>query len=81
MKAKAKVIRSSVKIESRTGNYMYATAHPVPNNIYLYASATDKIGMRNYLYVTPEEPQLVEWLVPDYGIEYNVYSNVDWVIN
>lgn len=33
--------------------------------------------LKNYLNVSPEE---VQWITPDYGIVYNVYSDMDWII-
>lgn len=33
--------------------------------------------LREYLFVSPEE---VQWVTPDYGIVYNVESNVEWIV-
>jgi hypothetical protein len=33
-----------------------------------------------YLRVTPTEPQTLIWLVPQYGVDYHVESNQDWII-
>lgn len=33
--------------------------------------------LKNYLKVSPEE---VQWITPDYGIVYNVYSDMDWIV-
>lgn len=33
--------------------------------------------LKNYLKVSPEE---VQWITPDYGIVYNVYSDLDWIV-
>ena len=33
--------------------------------------------LKNYLFVSPEE---VQWITPEYGIVYNVYSDTDWIV-
>ena len=41
---------------------------------------TDKTGVSRYLRVTPAEPQILVWLVPQYGVDYHIASNTNWNI-
>ena len=33
-----------------------------------------------YIDVTPREPQQLVWLVPQYGVDYQIVSNTNWHI-
>lgn len=70
MKATARAIRSSV----------CASASAMPLGIRVYAGATEMSGVTKYLRVQPETPQQLIWLVPQYGIDYQVESNTNWNI-
>lgn len=69
MKARARLITGGVCVSARG----------VPG-IAARAMLTDKTGVSRYLRVTPTEPQILVWLVPQYGVDYQVASNTDWNI-
>ena len=78
MKAKARVIRSSIKAAAHATRSLFAFAKSMPASVYAQASATDIIATKRYLEVTPTEPQTVMWVVPGNEIEYIISSNTDW---
>lgn len=82
MKAIAKVIRGSVKARATTTNRMLAVAYAMPQGIQSRAETTEQTGLLRFLHVTPEEPQQLVWLVPQYGIDYTVTTsrNLKWQI-
>lgn len=48
--------------------------------ISAYGSRTKRTGLMRYLSVTPIEPQQLVWLVPQYGVDYDIISNTNWNI-
>ena len=83
MKATARVIRGSVRaVATATGN-IGAMAYALPTGIMATAAATDQTGKPLvFLNVTPEAPQQLVWLVPQYGVDYtvNASSGLEWLI-
>ena len=47
----------------------------MPTGIYPMARPTDKSGLAHFLHVTPETPQQLVWLVPQYGIDYAIETS------
>ena len=47
----------------------------MPTGIYPMARPTDKSGLAHFLHVTPETPQQLVWLVPQYGIDYTIETS------
>ena len=70
MRATARVIRSSV----------LGRARAMPFGLRVTATPTELSGVTKYLRVQPETPQQLVWLVPQYGIDYQVESNTNWNI-
>ena len=70
MKATARAIGSSV----------CARASAMPLGIRVHAGPTEMSGVTKYLRVQPDTPQQLVWLVPQYGIDYQVESNTNWNI-
>ena len=79
MKAKAMAIGSSVSARARGIGHQSAMALSLPG-LRVTAGPTDISGAFKYLRVKPEEPQQLIWLVPKYGIDYQVESNTNWNI-
>ena len=54
----------------------------MPTGIYPMARPTDESGLAHFLHVTPETPQQLVWLVPQYGIDYTIEtsSGLKWQI-
>lgn len=54
----------------------------MPTGIYPMARPTDESGLAQFLHVTPETPQQLVWLVPQYGIDYTIEtsSGLKWQI-
>ena len=54
----------------------------MPTGIYPMARPTDESGLAHWLHVTPETPQQLVWLVPQYGIDYTIEtsSGLKWQI-
>ena len=72
-------------IESRAGlaaDGLIAVAQTMPNGIESKAMQTDETGLLRFLQVTPEAPQELVWLVPQYGIDYSVVTStgLNWKI-
>ena len=82
MRAKATVIRGSVRAMAWTSDMTVATACGMPAGIMPSARTTEESGTRHFLYVTPSEPQQLVWLVPQVGVDYTVTtsSHLDWEI-
>ena len=80
MKATARVIGSSVSAKARGIGRQPVMAIALPIGIRVSAGATDMTGAQKYLRVQPETPQQLIWLVPQYGIDYQVESNTNWNI-
>lgn len=82
MKAIAKVIRGSVSARATTTNRMLAAAYALPQGIQSKAETTDQTGLLRFMRVTPEDPQQLVWLVPQYGVDYTVTAsrNLEWQI-
>ena len=70
MKASARVIGSSI----------CARASSLPVGLQATAFPTDVSGVKKYLRVHPETPQQLIWLVPQYGLDYQIESNTNWNI-
>ena len=82
MKATARVIRDSVRaVATATGN-VCAMAYAMPTGIRSMAEVTDETGLLRFLHVTPEKPQQLVWLVPQYGVDYTVTTSkgLEWII-
>lgn len=75
MKAKARVIQGSVRAVATTTKGLMAVAYTMPKDVGLKARPTDESGLQRFLHVTPEEPQELVWLVPQYGIDYTVTTS------
>jgi hypothetical protein len=80
MRATARVVGCSVRAKASGIVRGSSMAFALPMGIRATASATDMTGISKYLRVTPETPQQLIWLVPQYGIDYYVESNTDWNI-
>jgi hypothetical protein len=51
---------------------------PLTNHLLVRCNIVCSIkNLHNYLKVSPEE---VQWITPEYGIIYNVESDMDWII-
>lgn len=44
------------------------------------AIPTKQTSLKKWLDVTPTQPQSLIWLVPQYGIDYQVKSNTNWKV-
>lgn len=44
------------------------------------AYRTRQIDLIKYLRIVPVEPQQLVWLVPQYGVDYDIISNTNWNI-
>lgn len=75
MKAKARVIQSSVRAVATTTKGLMTVAYTMPKGVGLKATPTDESGLQRFLHVTPEEPQELVWLVPQYGIDYTITTS------
>ena len=82
MKATARVIRGSVRAKAWTVDMTQASAYSLPTGIMPMARPTEESWSRHFLYVAPEEPQQLVWLVPQYGVDYDITAstNLDWNI-
>lgn len=69
MRARAKTIRSSVRASAVAFGGLRGCAR-----------AIDRVSIGRWLRVTPETPQQLVWLVPQYGIDYDVTTSgkFDW---
>ena len=77
MKATARVIRGSVRaVATATGN-IGAMAYAIPTRIQSMAEPTEETGLLRFLNVTPEAPQQLVWLVPQYGVDYTITTSTD----
>ena len=77
MKATARVIRRSVRaVATATGN-IGAMAYAMPTGIQSMAEPTEETGLLRFLNVTPEAPQQLVWLVPQYGVDYTITTSTD----
>ena len=81
MKATARLMTGSVRARAHVIGDIAATAYGLPG-IQSQASLTEQIGLRQFLTVTPTEPQQLVWLTPQYGIDYDIRtsSGLDWRI-
>lgn len=59
---------------------MKARARAIPLSIRIHAAPTEIIAGVKYLRVQPETTQQLVWLVPQYGVDYQVESNTKWDI-
>lgn len=75
MKAKARVIQSSVRAVATNTKGLMAVAYTMPKDVGSMARPTDESGVLRFLHVTPEEPQELVWLVPQYGIDYTITTS------
>lgn len=80
MRGAGRLITGSVRASARIVGQSPVSAWAVPSGIGISARATDKSSIMRYLRVTPTEPQTLIWLVPQYGVDYHVESNQDWII-
>ena len=80
MRARGRLITGSVRASARIVEQLPVAAWAVPSGVGVSARATDRSGILRYLRVTPTEPQTLIWLVPQYGVDYHVESNQDWII-
>lgn len=82
MKAKATIIQGSVRAVATTTDGLMAVAYTQPNGIHSKAETTDETGVQRFLEVTPEEPQQLVWLVPQYGVDFFVTTStgLEWKI-
>jgi hypothetical protein len=82
MKATARVITRSVRAGAIPIGGIAATGVGMPTGILAKAAPTDKTGMMAFLYVEPEQPQSLVWLVQQVGIDYNVIAsrNTNWKV-
>lgn len=75
MKAKARVIQGSVRAVATATKGLMAVAYTMPKGVGSMARPTDESGLQRFLHVTPEEPQELVWLVPQYGIDYTITTS------
>lgn len=75
MKAKATIIHGSVRAVATTTGGMMAVAYTQPNGIKSMAEPTEETGVLRFLEVTPEAPQELVWLVPQYGVDYSIVTS------
>ena len=47
----------------------------MPTGVYPMARPTNESGLARFLHVTPETPQQLVWLVPQYGIDYTIETS------
>lgn len=80
MKATARIITGSIRWRAQGIGSPAAVARALPTGVSGVARATDQTGIVKYIYVTPATPQQLVWLVPQYGIDYDITSNTDWKI-
>ena len=80
MKATARIITGSIRGRAQGIGSPAAVARALPTGVSGVARATDQTGIVKYIYVTPATPQQLVWLVPQYGIDYDITSNTDWKI-
>lgn len=81
MKARARLISTATAgSAARLMGRSAGRARALPSGVSVMASATDETGVHRYLYVAPETPQTLVWLVPQVGIDYTIESNTNWHI-
>lgn len=80
MKGTARLITGSLRASAHAVGGIAASAWAVPSGVSVSARQTDDVGLLKYLRVTPTEPQMLVWLVPQYGIDYTIESNTNWNI-
>ena len=80
MRASGRLITGSVRASAHAVGGIAASAWEVPSGVSVSARQTDDVGPMKYLRVTPTEPQMLVWLVPQYGIDYTIESNTNWNI-
>lgn len=80
MKATARIITGSIRGRAQGIGSPAAVARALPTGVSGVARATDQTGIVKYIYVTPATPQQLVWLVPQYGIDYDITSNTDWKV-
>ena len=80
MKATARIITGSIRGRAQGIGSPAAVARALPTGVSGVARATDQTCIVKYIYVTPATPQQLVWLVPQYGIDYDITSNTDWNI-
>ena len=74
MKAKARLITGSLRATAGIVGGIAATAYGLPG-IQSQASLTEQSGLRQFLTVTPTEPQQLVWLNPQTGIDYTIETS------
>ena len=75
MKTKARVIQGSVRAVAKNTGGLMAVVYSMQNGIHSKAEPTDETGVLRFLEVTPEAPQELVWLVPQYGIDYTITTS------
>ena len=80
MKGTARLITGSLRASAHVIGGIAASARAVPSGVSVSARQTDDVGLLKYLRVTPKDPQMLVWLVPQYGIDYTIESNTNWNI-
>ena len=80
MKATARLITGNLCASAHAVGGIAASARTVPSGVSVSARQTDAVGLMKYLRVIPTEPQMLVWLVPQYGIDYTIESNTNWNI-
>lgn len=81
MKTAARVITGSVRAKAGAtdgGERMMASGQPL--GVGVTAGLTEGRGYYKPIRVSPEEPQMLMWLNPQYGIDYRIITNLDWQI-
>lgn len=80
MKGSARLATGSLRASAHAVVGTAVRAWALPSGVSISARQTDAVGLIKYLRVTPTEPQTLIWLVPQYGVDYHVESNQDWII-
>ena len=82
MKATARIITGSVRAKASGIGNGAVRAFALPTGIAVVSHPTEDIGLRHFLYVEPEQPQELVWLVPQVGIDYTITAstNLKWQI-
>ena len=80
MKAIARLITGSLRVTAGIADGIAAKALAQPSGVSVSGRMTEEANLMTYLRVSPVEPQKLVWLVPQYGVDYHVESNQDWII-
>ena len=73
--AVAFVFHTGIRSKAEPMGGLPGMAAGMPTGIYPMARPTDESGLAHFLHVTPETPQQLVWLVPQYGIDYTIETS------